>query len=133
MREILFRGKTDKGEWVEGYVFEMHILGDKTTYISTKPFMLCNDGDFDYEPFAVDTETVGQYTGLIDKNGTKIFEGDIVMFGFSPCVVKYDLTNSRYMFYDRGIYLKNGFNVDTMKTKEVVGNITDNPELLGGD
>ena len=133
MREILFRGKTDKGEWVEGYVFEMHILGDKTTYISTKPFMLCNDGDFDYEPFAVDTETVGQYTGLTDKNGTKIFEGDIVMFGFSPCVVKYDLSNGRYMFYDRGIYLKNGFNVDTMKTKEVVGNITDHPELLGGD
>ena len=133
MREILFRGRTDKRKWVEGYIFEMQILGDKTTYISTKPFMLGSDGVFYYEPFAVDTETVGQYTGLTDKNGKKIFEGDIVMFGFSPCVVKYDLVNCRYMFYDRGIYLKNGFNVDTMKTKEVVGNITDNPELLGGD
>lgn len=133
MREILFRGKTDKRKWVEGYIFEMQILGDKTTYISTKPFMLGSDGVFYYEPFAVDTETVGQYTGLTDKNGTKIFEGDIVMFGFSPCVVKYDLPNGRYMFYEKGLYLRNGFNVDTMKTKEIIGNIHDNPKLLGGD
>ena len=134
MREILFRGKTDKGEWVEGYVFEMHILGDKTTYISTKPFMLCNDGDFDYEPFAVDTETVGQYTGLIDKNGKKIFEGDIVSIsgdfkGIYTCVWEeyhfdYELENKTMRCCLACVYS------DDIK---VIGNIIDNPELLGGD
>ena len=134
MREILFRGKTDKGKWVEGYVFEMHILGDKTTYISTKPFMLCNDGDFDYEPFAVDTETVGQYTGLIDKNGTKIFEGDIVSIsgdfkGIYTCVWEeyhfdYELENKTMRCCLACVYS------DDIK---VIGNIHDNPELLGGD
>ena len=133
MREILFRGKTDKGEWVEGYVFEMHILGDKTTYISTKPFMLCNDGDFDYEPFAVDTETVGQYTGLIDKNGTKIFEGDIVSIsgdfkGIYTCVWEeyhfdYELENKTMRCCLACVYS------DDIK---VIGNIHDNPELLKG-
>ena len=122
MREILFRGKTQQ--------YTRWIYGDLNHY-------MCDDGVFiaenGHSMHRVFKETVGQYTGLTDKNGTKIFEGDIVMFGFSPCVVKYDLSNGRYMFYDRGIYLKNGFNVDTMKTKEVVGNITDNPELLGGD
>lgn len=154
MREILFRGKTDKGEWVEGYVFEMHILGDKTTYISTKPFMLCNDGDFDYEPFAVDTETVGQYTGLTDKNGNKIFEGDIIKTDngriSAISVVQYGKFEPK-MFYDLledyvrprpkekmyGLFAKSKRGEEMLLSEcshliEVIGNIHDNPELLKG-
>ena len=120
MREILFRGKTtDRGEWVQGCYTEtlkynnMHWIWDGKNH------------------FTVNPETIGQYTGLNDKNGNKVFENDIVVFGLLPCVVKYDLSNGRYMFYENGIYLKNGFNIDTIKTKEVIGNIHDNPELLG--
>ena len=132
MREILFRGKTDKGEWVQGaYYHQAEFYGEQCSfhYIIES----CDElEDNMMWALRVIPETIGQYTGLTDKNGKKIFEGDIVIFGFSACVVKYDFANGRYMFYDRGIYLKNGFNVDTMKTKEVVGNITDNPELLKG-
>jgi uncharacterized phage protein (TIGR01671 family) len=128
MREILFRGKRKDfdNEWLYGfYTLYNNNRGMKPTIITGTEENCCI-------LLEVIPETIGQYTGLTDKNGKKIFEGDIVLYGFTPCVVKFDTDNARFMLYENGKYLKNGFNVDTMKLKEVIGNIHDNPELLKG-
>ena len=81
MREILFRGKrSDNGEWVEGSLFVFP--NTKRTKI-----LVWNQADLDFDAIEVSPETVGQFTGLTDKNGTKIFEWDIVEQTFEKTVV----------------------------------------------
>ena len=119
MREILFRGKRcDNGEWAES----QHPYG----------MMFCGKMTHDFDP-----DTVGQYTGLTDKNGKKIFEGDVVQFfGTYPLEVFIENGHAKIRFYDtysKRQYEELFFGHDEEYGKcEVIGNIHDNPELIGG-
>ena len=119
MREILFRGKrTDNGEWVQGYYSPANI-----------PLVGClghfiNVGG--YEAIEIEPETVGQYTGLTDKNGIKIFEGDIVkgtFLGF-PIPIEDDVFS---ICWQEDVA---GYKANYFENVEVIGNIYDNPKLL---
>ncbi len=133
-REILFRGKrTDNGEWIEGYYVP---LGDKYHYILTGKLTITNNFP-EFEHFIVIPETRGQYTGLTDKNGVKIFEGDIVSLVcdgnvyifvviWDPDELDFKATNGKQNYGPGGYeYLP------CCEEIEVIGNIHDNPELLG--
>ena len=132
MREILFRGKqTDNGEWIEGAYSPFHLnFGER----EEKPhiIIISDDEDIDGLWCEVIPETVGQYTGLTDKNGKRIFEGDIVDYISSDVIgnpktgtiIVEDMTD-----YDTMIYLNHSDEL------QIIGNIHDNPEIFkgGGD
>lgn len=119
MREILFRGKRKKGDkrWVEGDLLHGYSgFGITNRYYAGSSF-------------EVVPETVGQYTGLTDKNGNKIFEGDILKntLSNSTCIVKWSKTHNAFTLEIQGdIY---GFTSIGNKVYEVIGNIYDSPEL----
>lgn len=130
MREILFRGKRlDNGEWVQGYYLQNY-EGPYICFI--KGAYICDAGALT-EP--VYPETVGQYTGLTDKNGKKIFEGDVVKDAYVLGKVIY---NTEQEDFDGAA----SFMIDDIfdgpqsyrfwSSVEVIGNIHDNPELIGG-
>ena len=127
MREILFRGKRkDNVKWAYGYLY---IRNDGQYEISFYSKY------FDSERFTYDVipETVGQYIGLTDKNGKKIFEGDIVerlWLGEKHIYrIYYDSDISSFIGADIDCQGFTTFNYDSCEF-EVIGNIYDNPELL---
>lgn len=125
MREYLFRGKMiANGKWSEGNL----LVTKQGCCITPDATVLGSYG-------AVDPETVGQYTGLTDKNGTKIFEGDIVKYGDTVHNVVFEQRNGTAYFglvYSTFETLSFGYYQD-LKQIEVIGNIYDNPELLGDE
>lgn len=161
MIEILFRGKTpsedehfDDGKWVEGfYVFdECALIVENLSYslIDSKKCQLVG-------AHPVILETVGRYTGVMDKNGTKIFEGDIVEFYFfdkghkntkTMCIVWQDSgfcmkelfrdyrLSSDFKIIEEKIFTYRGdtksgvYQTNYTYFVEVIGNIYDNPELM---
>ena len=141
MREILFRGKRiDNGEWIDGYLFRLSE--------ELNPFIMIKNRSESHEVFP---ETIGQYTGLTDKNGKKIFEGDILQGYQYPY-----LSEGHFNYYAEVIYFENcpAFGIYTFKNPnlnvvrgisagntdlmedwesknwEIIGNRWDNRELL---
>lgn len=131
-REILFRGKHIhamdsnehlNGTWVHGYLSDKDYIYDKSL-----------EGEF-----LVDENTICQYTGLTDKNGKKIFEGDIVRYGEICGEVKFGLHESNWQIgkhnqgffvtFPKEYFLRNELGYWRNKIA-VVGNVFDNPELL---
>lgn len=138
MREILFRGKRiDNGQWVEGW-YEMYPFGRwplKASIISAADAIAgC------YEHIEVDPATVGQYVGLTDKNGKKIFEGDIVDIGEHHVMVNgqylviYSTVNHCWSLKRSEEHHHHYFTFSDLngfaESSEVIGNIHDNPELV---
>jgi uncharacterized phage protein (TIGR01671 family) len=136
MREILFRGKDTKtGKWR----YSMTI--SRYSYDDNEIFSYYIGGGY----ITIDGKTLGQYTGLTDKNGKKIFEGDIIAiedydseekpFWRVEGVVKYGKFNCSCCDGVYGWYIENGDirDLDTIARDSIlscVGNIHDNPELL---
>lgn len=129
MREILFRGKRkDNDEWVKGYPICPEF--DKSrAYIG----YLFPDDDHDIDVTEVDPSTVGQFTGLTDENGVKIFEGDIIEYtdGCNDWLgaVKYACGDAQFVVRFIGRDVESFDNLYSGDC-EVIGNICDNPELF---
>ena len=122
MREILFRGKTFNDEWVEGAL----VKWSKAHSIIRK-YGSDTIGLYEY---SVVPETVGQYIGLTDMNGEKIYEGDIVKYKEHILQVEYAEEYASYFFHNNGSVIGECTAKYTKEYAEIIGNIYDNPELL---
>jgi uncharacterized phage protein (TIGR01671 family) len=134
MRQIKFRGKD-----IENGIF---LFGDLRQRIGFFPAIIesyCTDeGKVGYREIAVEPKTVGQYTGLKDKNGNHIYEGDIVDLSpryIRPHRIEYSYGQWICVDADAGwIPLIEDFQLgDKMNDVEVIGNIFDNPEMMEKD
>ena len=160
MRKILFRGKPSGNAWITDWVYgafcPINSKGDN-------PCIMLYDERFKGHRVEIDSETVGQYTGLTDKNGTKIFEGDIFKFSdeifesyYTSCGTEYnswEVENYGVVgfceYFGKFDFIKYKFNENAVEADlhenhniefyefvsdlEIIGNIHDNPELIEGD
>lgn len=129
MREILFRGKRkDNGKWVHG------TLNNVLDEVPRIQYAVIEHGMMFLADFDVIPETVGQYTGLKDLHGTRIFEGDVVKSIAAWYVVEFENGGYGLRPFGKGklipIMGHGNFNENEV---EVIGNVYDNQELLKGE
>lgn len=133
MREILFRGKRkDNGEWAEGHLHVTHKGTYEIGYYSAAT-------NIERLIYIVDPNTVGQFTGLLDKNGKRIFEGDILGSHYDDLYPD-DVTVEMVEWFRNGWHIRQAGDYDpylleeegTLPYSEIIGNIHDNPEMMGG-
>ena len=131
MRDILFRGKRiDSDSWIEGHLAMFAELTEDVPVII--------EADRKKIVYKVQPETVGQFTGLTDKNGKKVFEGDIVQFyGTYNLEVFIEKGHTKIRWFDTVTNSKckdmfYGYD-EELGDCEIIGNIHDNPELLEVD
>lgn len=144
-REILFRGKrVDNGKWIDGYLFDDGYPKPRHVFvgglvINEYKGTACDEWDINAIDFAdVKPDTICQYTGLTDKNGKKIFDGDVVKDSAGVCgEVKFGLYSAGFSIPDtnQGFYIE--FPEESLYRKElgywenkvvVIGNIHDKSE-----
>ena len=130
MREILFRGKrTDNGEWVYGN----YCIAEKLDKSGVEYFII--EIEAEGSQYYVIPETVGQYTGLKDKNGKRIFEGDILKFADADgrdVYLNVVFEDGAFLMEEDGVINSDLIPSYDCLGVEVIGNIYDNPELLKG-
>ena len=138
MRNIKFRGKRiDNGEWVHGYLVLDFGENDAPRIIIDRQYS--SGANYIANAPRVAHDSVGQYTGLHDKNGVEIYEGDIIQ-GFlsytqeDRAFIEYEEENMGFVTvpaFDE-MYGRD-FEIQDSEDIEVIGNVFDNPELLEGD
>jgi uncharacterized phage protein (TIGR01671 family) len=131
MREIKFRGKRiDKHEWVYGLLIECEygsaITGKKSLYH-------IDGAEWNFDMVIIEPETIGQFTGLHDKNGKEIYEGDLISEdGSKPYEVVWQYHSVQWIMQYTGegkTYRHMAYDY-AQQQYEVIGNIYENPELL---
>ena len=122
-RDIVFRGKSKStGEWVEGSLIGNDVIVGKIVEFEEDYF--CTE--FWYK---VDPETVGQFTGMTDKKGKKLFEGDVYSMGEKN--ILYVVIFDKSQFIGKQVGNRSLAGLEYWKSDiEIIGNIHDNPELL---
>lgn len=136
-REILFRGQIRKkgekvtmagtpvpGRWIYGGIAQVKESDKRTIIYQREPKI---------DKFPVYADTVGQYTGLTDKNGKKIFEGDILkLFNGNGKYTNYEVIwfGNRWAIVMCGTNISGDLDMFFCEHSDIIGNIHDNPELL---
>ena len=134
-RDIIFRAKCF-GNWRYGnYIHFVKKPTNSRCNTNYKDFIITNEDDGEHYYPISDLSSLGQYTGLKDKNGVKIFEGDIVIIG--------EKLKTKVVYYDGAFRMQSEFSPTPTDTTDmgymmrefsvrIIGNIHDNPELLKG-
>ena len=143
MRPIKFRGRTFPGAWFYGNLVQI----DEDCRIQFKDSITDEDSgktiEF-YRSVSVDPSSIGQFTGLLDRNGKEIYEGDIITVnGRYPRVVLWDMVSWALMpcehYHDKHFWVMNLQHPENdwwekfADEMEIIGNIYDNPELMGNE
>ena len=126
-REILYRGaRMEDGKFVYG---SLAFVKENNKSENELPHIVISYGPDTFDWFEVETETVGQYTGIDDREGEKIFEGDIFKIGAENNIYTVRFDYGCFLAYEDDVQVGILAELSTMFIKKI-GNIHDNKELL---